>query len=230
MTRMLLATANQHKLTEFRRLLASAGVAGLTVLGLPDLAGSVASGSVASGGAASGYQAPVEDGATFEENALIKARAAAAASGLPALADDSGLCVDALGGMPGVFSARWCGRHGDDEANLRLVLAQMADVPDARRGAQFDCAAALVLPSGDEQVLRASWRGVLARAARGSNGFGYDPIFVPCGEARTSAELDPDEKDALSHRGQALRALLPRLRALSSGVPPSTTIGPKLGL
>jgi XTP/dITP diphosphohydrolase len=213
--RVLLATANQHKLAELRRLLAAAGVTGFTVLGLPDLAG---------------YQSPVEDGVTFEDNALIKARAAVAASGLPALADDSGLCVDALNGMPGVFSARWCGRHGDDAANLRLVLAQVADVPDARRGVQFDCAAALVLPSGQEHVLRASWRGTLARAARGVNGFGYDPIFVPCGETRTSAELDADEKDAMSHRGQALRALLPRLRALADGVPPSTTIGPKLGL
>ena len=197
---VLLGTANRHKLAELRRLLAAEGVTGLAVIGLPDLPG---------------YREPVEDGATFEDNALIKARAAASASGLPALADDSGLCVDALNGMPGVFSARWSGRHGDDEANLRLVLAQVADVPDDRRGAQFDCAAALVLPSGAEHVLRASWRGALARAARGANGFGYDPIFVPAGETRTSAELDPDEKDARSHRGQALRAILPRLRALA---------------
>jgi len=199
-TRVLLATANVHKLAELRRLLAADGVTGLTVLGLPDLGR---------------YQEPVEDGATFEDNALIKARAAAAASGLPALADDSGLCVDALNGMPGVLSARWCGRHGADAANLELVLAQVADVPDARRGAQFDCAAALVLPLGAEHVLRASWRGTLVRAARGVNGFGYDPIFVPAGETRTSAELDPDEKDARSHRAKALRAMLPRLRALA---------------
>jgi XTP/dITP diphosphohydrolase len=201
--RMLLATANPHKLTELRRLLSAAGVTGLTVLGLPDLPG---------------YREPVEDGATFEDNALLKARAAASASGLPALADDSGLCVDALNGMPGVLSARWCGRHGDDAANLRLVLAQVADVPDGRRGAAFECAAALVLPGtgagAGECVLRATWRGTLAHEPRGSNGFGYDPIFVPAGDTRTSAELEPDEKDAASHRGQALRAMLPHLRTL----------------
>jgi len=202
--RMLLATANRHKLTELHRLLSAAGVAGLTVLGLPDLPG---------------YREPAEDGATFEDNALIKARAAATASGLPALADDSGLSVDALNGMPGVLSARWCGRHGDELANLRLVLAQIADVPDARRGAQFDCAAALVLPSGEERTLRTSWRGTLAREPRGSNGFGYDPIFVPDGETRTAAELGADEKDAASHRGQALRAMLPHLRALTAPRP-----------
>jgi XTP/dITP diphosphohydrolase len=196
---VLLATANEHKLAELRRLLAAEGVTELAVLGLPDL---------------DGYREPVEDGATFEDNALIKARAAAATSGLPALADDSGLSVDALGGMPGVLSARWCGRHGDDLANLELVLAQVADVPSSRRGAQFDCAAALVLPDGTERVLRTSWRGTLATAPRGRNGFGYDPIFVPDGDTRASAELDPAEKDAISHRGQAMRAMLPHLRAL----------------
>jgi XTP/dITP diphosphohydrolase len=202
-TRILLATANEGKLVELRRLLSSDAVTGaltgLTVLGLSDL---------------DGYREPVEDGATFEDNALIKARAAASASGLPSLADDSGLCVDALNGMPGVLSARWSGRHGDDVANLQLVLAQLSDVPDDRRGARFDCAAALVHPSGVERVVRASWRGTLARAPRGSNGFGYDPIFMPSGGTRTSAELDADEKDALSHRGQALRAILPHLRGL----------------
>jgi XTP/dITP diphosphohydrolase len=200
-TRILLATANEGKLAELRRLLSSDALTGLTVLGLSDL---------------DGYCEPVEDGTTFEDNALIKARAAASASGLPSLADDSGLCVDALNGMPGVLSARWSGRHGDDVANLQLVLAQLSDVADDRRGAQFDCAAALVQPCGVEQVVRASWRGTLARAPRGTNGFGYDPIFVPSGGTRTSAELDADEKDALSHRGQALRAILPYLRALAS--------------
>lgn len=196
---LLLATGNRHKLAELRRLLDAAGADRLAVIGLPDL---------------DGYVEPVEDGATFEDNALLKARAAAAVSGLPALADDSGIAVDALNGMPGVLSARWCGRHGDDDANLRLVLAQVADVPDARRGAQFECAAALVLPDGSGHVLRRSWRGTLAREPRGGNGFGYDPIFVPAGESRTSAELDPAEKDALSHRAQALNAMLPRLLAL----------------
>lgn len=197
--RVLLATANEHKLAELRRMLAAAGVP-LDVAGLADLPG---------------YREPVEDGATFEDNALIKARAAALASGLAALADDSGLAVDALNGMPGVLSARWCGRHGDDGANLRLVLAQVGDVPDGRRGAQFECAAALVLPGGTEHVLRASWRGTLTREPRGVNGFGYDPIFVPDGDSRTSAELDAAQKDALSHRGQAMRAMLVHLRALA---------------
>jgi XTP/dITP diphosphohydrolase len=194
--RLLLATRNPHKLAELRRMLLGSS---LDVLGLDEVRA---------------YDEPVEDGATFEENALIKARAAVAATGLPALADDSGLEVDALNGMPGVLSARWCGRHGDDLANLELLLGQVAAVPDERRGAQFVCAAALVLPDGTEHVLRATWKGTLTRAPRGSNGFGYDPIFMPAGERRTSAELSPGEKDAQSHRGQALRAMLPRLLAL----------------
>jgi XTP/dITP diphosphohydrolase len=132
-------------------------------------------------------------------------------TGLPTVADDSGLEVDALNGMPGVLSARWIGRHGDDAANLQLVLDQLSDVPDDRRGAAFVCAAALVVPPATQTVVRGYWRGSLTRAARGSNGFGYDPIFVPDGDQRTSAELDPAEKDAVSHRGRALRALLPAL-------------------
>jgi XTP/dITP diphosphohydrolase len=137
-----------------------------------------------------------------------------AATGLPAVGDDSGLAVDALNGMPGVLSARWSGAHGDDLANLRLLLGQLADVPDERRGAAFVCAAALVRPDGSETVVHGEWRGALTRAPRGSNGFGYDPIFVPEGETRTSAELPSVEKDAVSHRGRALRALLPHLREL----------------
>lgn len=198
---VLLASRNRGKLAELRRLLAGAGIGRLTVLGLADVAA---------------FADPPETGATFEENALIKARAATAASGLPALADDSGLTVDALNGMPGVLSARWSGRHGDDQANLELVLAQLADVPDQRRGAAFVCAAALVLPAGGAHVQVAGWAGSLTRAPRGGNGFGYDPIFVPAGERRTSAELSPDEKDAASHRGQALRAMLPKLRTLAA--------------
>ena len=159
---------------------------------------------------------PPETGATFEENARAKARAAATATGLPAVADDSGLVVDALGGMPGVLSARWAGRHGDDVANLELVLAQSTDIPEHRRGAAFVCVAALVVPGADDVVVRGEWRGALTRAARGRNGFGYDPIFVPDGELRTSAELDPAQKDAVSHRGRALRALLPALRRLAA--------------
>jgi XTP/dITP diphosphohydrolase len=157
-----------------------------------------------------------ETGATFAENALTKARDAATATGLPSVADDSGLTVDALNGMPGVLSARWSGRHGADRANLELVLAQVADVPDERRGAAFVCAAALVVPGGPESVVHGEWAGALARAPRGTNGFGYDPIFVPEGDTRTSAELSAAEKDAISHRARALRALLPHLRALSA--------------
>jgi XTP/dITP diphosphohydrolase len=165
-----------------------------------------------------------ETGATFAENALLKGRAMARFTGLPAVADDSGLCVDALSGMPGVLSARWSGRHGDDEANLRLVLGQLADVPDDRRGAQFRCAAALVLPSGREHVSEGTVHGRLIREPRGSNGFGYDPIFVPdapelarggdpAAAGLTTAEMSADAKDAISHRGRALRALAPVIAA-----------------
>lgn len=199
--RLLLATRNANKLTELRRILAAAALCELKVIGLDDVPPFP--------------QAP-ETAASFEGNALAKARDAAAATGLPTVADDSGLEVDALNGMPGVLSARWAGRHGDDTANLHLVLDQLTDVPDDRRGAAFVCAAALVVPGTAPTVVQAQWRGTIIRAARGSNGFGYDPIFVPAGETRTSAELAPAEKDAVSHRGQALRALLPALRALIS--------------
>ena len=155
-----------------------------------------------------------ETGLTFAENALLKARAVAAFTGLPAVADDSGLCVDALNGMPGVLSARWSGKHGDDEANLWLVLGQMSDVPAGRRGAHFTCAAALVLPSGAEQVTEGVLDGSLTREPRGSNGFGYDPIFVPSGGELTTAQLSAEEKDKISHRGRALRALAPVIAAL----------------
>ncbi|MFD2421118.1 RdgB/HAM1 family non-canonical purine NTP pyrophosphatase [Amycolatopsis pigmentata] len=203
--RLLLATRNAKKLDELRRILAAEGVSGVEVLGLADV---------------DEFDEAPETGATFEENALAKARDAVAATGIAAVADDSGLSADALNGMPGVLSARWSGRHGDDQANLDLVLAQLADTPDERRGAAFVCAAALVVPGGEgteprETTVRGEWRGTLARKSRGTNGFGYDPIFVPEGETRTSAELDPAEKDALSHRGRALRALLPALRELS---------------
>jgi len=203
MNTVLLATRNPGKLAELRRMLAGAAAEplALRVLGLTDLAQFA--------------EAP-ETGATFAENALAKARDACAATGLPAVADDSGLAVDALNGMPGVLSARWCGRHGDDSANLALVLGQVGDVPDERRGAAFVCAAALVLPGGPEVVEHGTWRGRLIRAPRGTGGFGYDPIFVPDGETRTSAELTPAEKDALSHRGRAMRALVPHLHSLAS--------------
>ncbi|MGW5053424.1 RdgB/HAM1 family non-canonical purine NTP pyrophosphatase [Actinokineospora sp. NPDC004072] len=198
MTRVLLASRNAKKLAELRRIVAAAGL-GVEILGLDDLPP---------------FPDAPETGATFEENALAKARDAVAATGLVAVADDSGIAVDALNGMPGVLSARWSGKHGDDQANLDLLLAQLTDVPDDRRGAAFVCTVALVTPGGQEKVVRGEWRGTLTRAPRGSHGFGYDPIFVPDGETRTSAELLPEEKDAHSHRGIALALLLPHLRAL----------------
>jgi XTP/dITP diphosphohydrolase len=155
-----------------------------------------------------------ETGATFEENALLKARAIADYTGLPAVADDSGLCVDALNGMPGVLSARWAGGHGDDKANLELVLAQVADVPAARLGARFVCAAALVTDSG-EWVVTGQVEGRLIRAPRGSGGFGYDPIFLPDGFDQTTAEMTAEAKDAISHRGRAFRALTPFISRLA---------------
>jgi XTP/dITP diphosphohydrolase len=202
--KLLLATRNPGKLAELRRIVVDElglGV-GVEVLGLADVPE---------------YPEEPETGATFAENALAKARDAVAATGLPAVADDSGLAVDALNGMPGVLSARWMGRHGDDVGNLELVLGQLSDTPDERRGAAFVCAAALVIPGGEETVARGEWRGRLIREPRGTNGFGYDPIFVPDGEQRTSAQLSANEKDAASHRGRAFRALLPALRTLANG-------------
>ena len=157
---------------------------------------------------------PVEDGVTFEANALIKARALAASTGLPALADDSGIAVDVLGGSPGVFSALWAGTHGQDEANLRLLLAQITDVPDEHRGAAFVCAAALVTPDGREYVEVGRMEGRIAREAHGDGGFGYDPIFVPAGHQVTTAELSAQAKNDISHRGAAFRALAPHVADL----------------
>jgi XTP/dITP diphosphohydrolase len=194
-TRLLLATRNAGKLAELQRLLESA-VPGLEVVGLRDV---------------DDYPEAPETGATFAENALLKAREAVRYTGLPAVADDSGLTVDALNGMPGVLSARWSGRHGDDDANTALLLGQLADVPDERRGGAFVCAAALVTPDGTEQVLERDWRGTVIREKRGTNGFGYDPVFQPEGLDLTAAELRPEEKDARSHRGQAFQALVPVL-------------------
>jgi XTP/dITP diphosphohydrolase len=202
--RVVLATRNVGKLAELRRILADAGLA-VELVGaeafaaLPDVA---------------------ETGATFAANALLKARAAAEYTGLPSIADDSGLCVDALNGMPGILSARWAGAHGDDDANLDLVLAQLSDTPDERRGAHFFCAAALAMPPGhhgepgDQRVVEGQVDGSLLRERRGTGGFGYDPIFRPYGSSRTTAEMDPAEKDAISHRGQAFRALVPVLAEL----------------
>lgn len=193
--RLLLATRNAGKLVELRRMLS-----GFEVVGLADVPE---------------FPEVPETGATFAENALAKAQDAATTTGLAAVADDSGLAVDALNGMPGVLSARWSGRHGDDRANLELLLAQLGDVPDGRRGAAFVCAAALVVPGGAETVVHGEWTGAIVRAPRGTNGFGYDPVFVPDGADRTSAELAAAEKDAVSHRARALAALLPHLRELA---------------
>ncbi len=193
-----MASRNPKKLAELRRVLDAAGVSGLSLLSLNDVAP---------------FDEAPETGATFEENAVAKARDAYLASGIAAVADDSGLAVDALNGMPGVLSARWAGAHGDDEANLRLLLGQMADVPDERRGGAFVSACALVSAAG-ETVVRGEWPGSIARAPRGDGGFGYDPIFVPEGSNRSAGELSPAEKDAASHRGRALALLLPALRAL----------------
>jgi XTP/dITP diphosphohydrolase len=197
--RLVFATRNPAKLAELQRILATARV-GVDATGL---------------GEYPGMPEVAETGRTFAENALLKARAVAAWTGLPAVADDSGLCVDFMAGMPGVLSARWSGRHGDDEANLRLLLAQLADVPAGQRGAHFACAAALVLPSGAEHVTEGTVHGSLTSAPRGTNGFGYDPIFVPEGSDRTTAEMSPGEKDEISHRGKALRALAPVIAALT---------------
>jgi XTP/dITP diphosphohydrolase len=201
--RLVLATGNRAKLAELARILAE--TAAVAELGL-ELAGL---------GEFPGAPEVRETGATFAENALLKARAIAAFTGLPAVADDSGLCVDAMNGMPGVLSARWSGVHGDDAANLALLLAQLADVPDERRGAHFACSAALVLPSGEEHLSEGAVYGRLIRAPRGTGGFGYDPVFVPDGHEVTTAQMSPEQKDAISHRGRALRGLLPVLAALA---------------
>jgi XTP/dITP diphosphohydrolase len=188
---LVLATRNEGKLRELARIIDS------QVIGLDEFP-----------------DAPdvPETGATFEANALLKARAIADYAKMPAVADDSGLCVDALNGMPGVLSARWAGRHGADQANLDLLLAQVADVPNARLGARFVCAAALVVPGAGEWVTTGEVVGRLIREPRGSGGFGYDPIFQPDGFDLTTAEMTPEAKDAISHRGRAFRALAPYIQ------------------
>jgi XTP/dITP diphosphohydrolase len=188
--RVVLATRNAHKVAELNRILAGAGFVGQLV-GLDEFP-----------------DAPdvPETGSTFADNALLKARAIAAHTGLPAVSDDSGLTVNALNGMPGILSARWAGTHGDDHANLELVLGQLADIDN--RDAAFVCVAALVLPDGSrEWTTTGVLSGHLTREPRGTNGFGYDPIFVPDGMETTTAELAPPDKDAISHRGRAFRAI-----------------------
>jgi XTP/dITP diphosphohydrolase len=196
--KFVLASHNAHKVAEFDQILASA-ITGVSV---------------------SGYDGPepVESGTTFVENAFIKARAAAEHTGLPALADDSGLCVDVLSGMPGIFSSRWSGEGATDERNVALVLAQMSDVPDAHRAAQFRCVIAVVIPATGEEPERelsveGVWQGRLAREPQGVGGFGYDPVFIPEGHNVSAAQLDPDVKNALSHRARAIAALAKVLSA-----------------
>ncbi|MFC0602087.1 RdgB/HAM1 family non-canonical purine NTP pyrophosphatase [Streptomyces palmae] len=196
--RLILATRNANKVIELRAILAGAGL-DLELVGadaypeIPDVK---------------------ETGTSFAENALLKAVTLARATGLPAIADDSGLCVDVLGGAPGIFSARWAGRHGDDKANLDLLLAQLSDIDDEHRAAHFACAAALALPDGRERVVEGRLEGTLRHEPAGTGGFGYDPILQPNGETRTCAELTPEEKNAISHRGKAFRALVPVVREL----------------
>jgi XTP/dITP diphosphohydrolase len=190
--RVVLATRNHGKVEELRRILDGQ----VQLLGLDDVPA---------------YEPGPETGATFEENALLKAREAVQHTGLPAVADDSGLAVDAMNGMPGVLSARWAGEHGQDRANLELLLKQLADVPDERLGAGFICAAAYALPDGRCEVVLGEMRGRVVRDPRGGNGFGYDPLFVPEGLDVTSAELSSADKDAISHRGKAFRLLAPKL-------------------
>ncbi len=189
--KLVIASRNDHKIEEMRRILEQAGL-DIELVGtaefpdLPDVE---------------------ETGATFAANAMLKARTVSEFTGLPAVGDDSGLCVDALNGMPGIFSARWSGTHGNDRANLELLLAQISQVPTDRRSASFVCAAAYVHPNGTEFVVEGAMNGSLIDAPRGANGFGYDPIFIPQGHQITSAEMTAELKDSISHRGKALVAL-----------------------
>ena len=194
--KLVLATRNQGKITEFRRILEELAPGQIELIGVDQFPQLVD---------------VDETGATFEENSLLKARYTCQATGLPAIADDSGLCVDALNGDPGIFSARWAGVHGNDQANLEKVLAQLKDVPDEKRTAYFTCVASLVLPDGREQVAEGRFEGRILHAPVGSNGFGYDPIFQPLGLSISSAQMSAQEKDVVSHRGKSLRAIAPHV-------------------
>lgn len=200
--KLLLATRNEGKVVEFRRILDALAPGEIELVGLdqfPDL------------------HDVVETGTTFQENALLKAREMSEATGLPAIADDSGLCVDALNGDPGIFSARWAGKHGDDRANLEKVLEQLKDVPDSQRSAYFTCVAALYLPNGSTHCEEGRFHGWILHSPVGENGFGYDPIFRPDGLTISSAQMSAEDKDSMSHRGKALRAIAPHvMRALKS--------------
>ena len=194
--KLVIASRNDHKIEEMRRILEQAGL-DVELVGtaeFPDL------------------PEVEETGSTFSANAMLKARAVSEFTGLPAVGDDSGLCVDALNGMPGILSARWSGTHGNDRANLELLLAQISQVPSDRRSASFVCAAAYVHPDGTEFVVEGVMNGSLIDSPRGENGFGYDPIFIPQGHQITSAEMSSELKDSMSHRGKALAALTVQLK------------------
>ena len=193
---LVLATRNQGKITEFRRILEELAPGQIELIGVdqfPDLVD------------------VDETGSTFEENSLLKSRYTCNSTGLPAIADDSGLCVDALNGDPGIYSARWAGIHGDDQANIEKLLEQLKDVPDDKRTARFKCVASLVLPDGREQIAEGRFEGHILHAPVGMNGFGYDPIFQPLGLRISSAQMSAKEKDLLSHRGKSLRAIAPHV-------------------
>ncbi len=193
---LVLATRNNGKIVEFRRILDSLAPGEIDLVGVdqfPDLID------------------VEETGKTFEENALLKAHYTARATGLPAISDDSGLCVDALNGDPGIYSARWAGVHGDDKANLEKILGQLMQVPDENRGAHFTCVAALALPDGREHVEEGVFQGRILHTPIGENGFGYDPIFAPLGMSISSAQMNASEKDSISHRGKALREIAPHV-------------------
>lgn len=194
--KLVLATRNQGKIEEFRRILEELAPGQIDLIGVDQFP----------------HLVDVDEtGSTFEENSLLKARYTSEATGLPAIADDSGLCVDALNGDPGIYSARWAGTHGDDRANLEKVLAQLKDVPDEKRTAYFICVASLVLPDGRQQVAEGRFEGHILHAPVGNNGFGYDPIFQPLGMSISSAQMSAEEKDLVSHRGKSLRSLAPHV-------------------
>ena len=200
---LVLATRNQGKIIEFHRILESLAPGKIELIGLdkfPEL------------------EDVEETGSTFEENALLKARYTAAMTGLPSISDDSGLCVDALGGAPGILSARWAGVHGDDRANLEKLLGELRDTPDEKRGAHFTCIAALSMPDGREVVAEGLFQGRILYAPIGDQGFGYDPIFAPLGLSMSSAQMSADEKDAVSHRGKSLRSLAPQVIQMLEGL------------
>lgn len=200
--KLLLATRNQGKIIEFRRILDALAPGEIELVGLDEFPN---------------LHDVDETGSTFEENALLKAREMSDATGIPAIADDSGLCIDALNGDPGIFSARWAGVHGDDAANIAKVLDQLKEVEDSERGAYFICVAALYLPGGATHCEEGRFHGKILRSPKGENGFGYDPIFQPEGLMISSAEMSAEEKDSMSHRGKALRAIAPHvMKALKS--------------